>query len=96
MFLKEETKGYPNVDLNEVIKMSIISDGASKLPQYSKFPEYPDLKCLYLVIQVRTTDLNNSFRLPLAFVTQDSKPTSTLNHSGHRKLLKRKRKNTMA
>ena len=78
VFLKEESKGYQNLVLNELIKISNISDGASKLPQHSKFLEYPDLECLYLVIQVGKTDFNNSFGLPLAFVTQDNKLTSTL------------------
>jgi hypothetical protein len=40
--------------------------------------KYPNLECLYLVIQVRTTDLNKNVGLPPVFVTQDSKPTSTL------------------
>ena len=57
-FQKDDTKGYPNLALNEVIQMLNMSDRASKLPQHykKKFMENPNLECLYLVIQVGTTD----------------------------------------
>ena len=57
---------------------SNMSEGASKLPQTSKFLEYPNMECLHLVIQVGLTDLDVSFGLLQAFVTWGSKPTSTL------------------
>ena len=43
-----------------------------------EFLEYSNLECLHLVIQVGLTDLDDSFKMPRAFVTWGSKPTSTL------------------
>ena len=37
---------------------------------------HPNLECFYLVIQVRSSGMNNIFELARSFVTWDSKQTS--------------------
>ena len=44
-------------------------EGASKLPKKLLFLEYHNLECCYLVIQVRSNDLNEFFGLVWIFVT---------------------------
>ena len=52
-----------------------------KLPLHSIILEYPNQECLHLVIPVGSTQLNEGFALPQAFVTWDSNQTSALEPS---------------
>ena len=45
----------------------------SKLPQNPIFLQHPNLYCFYLVIQVGSMYLNDSFGPPRAFATWNSK-----------------------
>ena len=78
-FRKEKKQGPSKYEFKEFCKKCrICVKGASKIPPHSIFLDYPNLDCFYLVIQVGSMYLNNSFGLPQAFVTWRSKLTSPL------------------
>ena len=67
------------IKISEVtLQMLIMCECASKLPQNSKFPEFSNLECFYLVIQVGSTDLNDCFGLPRVYWSWGSKVTFAL------------------
>ena len=82
--------GIPEIFNFDVI-LRLIHTNSTFVTPFSKFifnepPSYlniqyswntPNLECFYLVIQVGSSDMNDSFWLPRAFVTGGSKMTST-------------------
>ena len=75
---KRENQGLLEYELkNRCYKCWLCVNEPQSYLKYQYSCIYPNLECSYLVIQVGSRGMNDIFGLPRAFVTWDSKLTST-------------------